>query len=195
MSRQRYKDEALKTITIQGNKYDINVDSDGEFTCRVGVDFLKTDTLKEMIKLVGRSARKNKVEVAIPAMLIGARVRDDDSPYSHRRGVTIGFTCKPITVIGIDNSTNELKYRDADGHVGKRERFGFDDREYIGKPMTPAEVKEWLRLRKEKHAAADAFSTFNKKFEFKDLHGLVKDALNAAVDDPKETPEADEDPR
>src|SRR5579885_2915539 len=150
----------LKSQTINGVKCEIRVGDDGELTCMVAGEWLKADTLKALVNDLKRVTKKMKVEVAVPAMLIGVEKRKMEG----WREKFVGYTCMPITLIGIDWRKNQLKYRTADGEVKIEGRTGFSlrDKGYIGKVMTDEEVAEWVRLRKERDAADEAFRKFDE---------------------------------
>lgn len=186
----RYKRDVLKTVTIDGQKFEISVTSDGEFTCHVGGDYLKADRLVDLRKLMQRSVRKAKVTVAIPAMVMGVARSSGSGHY--RKGGKV--TCHPITIIGIDHAALEVKYRYADGTMASAARHSMRDDFSFAKPMTPEQVKEWHTLRDAKHAASDAFRTFVEKHEWRDIYGDTRQALADAADDPKEAPEPTEFP-
>ena len=187
----RYRHDVLKTIRVRGEKYEISVNSDGEFTAHVAGDYLRETTLAELLKKIKRSANKRHIEVAIPAML--SRVNDYTAGGFHERKFK-GITCKPITLIGVETNYMQVKYRDWDGKVCKHERGGHGE-EKILKPMTPDQVKKWAQLYKAKNDAATAFYEYEKPFVFEQPYSAVKDALNAAVDTPVEPPEESDDPR
>lgn len=180
----------LKTVKVAGVKYEINVGEDGEFTVWFSGDTLRSDTLKGLLPQLRRLSAKQKVEVAIPAMLIGTRT-ETGSGWSRK---TSEPTCLPITLIGIDVESGNIKWRGADGYIGKSSRWSSDN-EHIGKPMTPDEVTEWKRLRKAKLAADDAFSTFGHQFTWHAAEDAVKAALSAKVDSEGDVPDADGEPR
>ncbi len=191
--RRRGTSGALKEFRINGELYEIHVNSDGIFYGRVGPDSFEANTLAEVERNIRRVAKKLKREVAIPAMLIGAEVKYDGE-HSHMRGNVVGRTCLPITIIGIDWRTNELKYRGPDGQVMKRRRWGPEAQ--FGRRMTEMQVEQWKQFRKAKIAAEKAFNNYEKEFEYKDVEKDVEQAIRDLSDDPKETPDTKtEDPR
>lgn len=138
--------------------------------------------------------------MAIPATLMN--VEAVLKPGSHFKAPTHGRTsCFPVTLIGIDHRSEEVKFRDAEGRVNTMGRaggsFGRNRDAKLGKPMTPDEIKKWEELLDAKQKAKDAFYRFNEKFEFGygKAEEMVKKAQGEKVDDPGEEPEPDEDPR
>lgn len=186
----RYRNEPIKTMKIAGVKYEIHVNSDGVFSCHVGLDHLKADTLKALIPQMQKSAKRLTVSVRVPATLFNVNIYDDGSIYNRK---FIKVSCVPITLIGIHGDTHEIKFRDHEGKLRKGERFRNDEREFIGKPMKPASVAEWERLKAAKRKAEDEFDEFEKRFKWDDVYSVVKDAIEAAADKPED--EDTEDPR
>jgi hypothetical protein len=190
---RRPKSDALKAFRVNGELCEINVNSDGIFYGRIGPDSFEADTMAEVERNMRRVAKKLKREVAIPAMLIAAEVKYD-GPHSHMRGNVVGRTCLPITIIGVDWRTNDLKYRGPDGQIMQRRRYGQESQ--FGKRMTPEQVEQWAALRKAKREAETAFSDFEREFEYRDIEKVVEQAIRDLSDDPKEQPVTEtEDPR
>ncbi len=192
MRKRRYTNvDPIKTITVDGTKFDIHVDSDGEFRCHVEGDFLRSDTLKALLPQIKRAAKKKHINVAIPATIMGVSSYTEGSHY-HRK--YLGETCLPITLIGIDHQYNRVKYRNADGSMAGHERFNRQGT--IAKPMTAADVQEWKRLYQAHESARKAFESFESKFEMKNVMDTVKDAIAQKADTVIEPPdESNVDPR
>lgn len=195
MKRTRYSRDTgvLKTVKVQGNKIDIRVDDDGQFGAHVGADHIHDITLNGLMKQLQKSARKLKIEVAIPATLLGEQMYTSGGHFTRK---FIGVGAYDVTVYALDEDNFQVKFRGKDNNDGpithKSKRY--DSK--LMKPMTIIDVKEWNRLRKERDKARDAFDKYEDRFEFRDLRERVKKALAEAVDDPNENPDTDTgDPR
>lgn len=187
MGRRRYSEDPLKTVQILGQKVEIHVDSDGEFRAKVGLDFLKADTLKALVAKARTAAQKTRVKVSIPATLVGVQ-EWNGTGYSRQYK---GMTCKRVTLTGINPKSERLNFVYENGTPGTQERFG--DRYDIGKPMTDAEIAEWKRLYKAKVSTADTFHKYEEKWKMKDPFKIVQDAMAAALDDAHEDDAVDDD--
>lgn len=179
-------------MQIQGEKIEINVDSSGFFTARVGLDYLKFETLKELEAAARKALRKTRVTVAVPATLIHV------SKYS---GVGYtrkyhGETCRRVILTGINPKTDEVNYVFEDtGEKGAHERFGSRSGKF-GRPMTDDDIREWERLHREKKAAEERFEKFERKFvgeyssrNFFEAEKLVRAAIQAKADEANEEEE------
>ena len=187
------KYEPIRVIKVRDKKYEIHVDKDGEFRCNVGPTYLKSDRLAELLPRIRREADKQRIEVSLRGMVCGVG-RHTGTRWNRKHEPE---TCHAITVFGVNDEKHTVRYRyDSGGVETERERHGWDSDFMFAKPMTPADVKEWHRLRDARDKARSAFEKFKEKWEWKDVYADVLKAQAEAVDDPKEEPETEtDDPR
>lgn len=192
MGRLRYGSGSVCERKILGQKVKIEVDSEGIFRASINGDYHTCDTLAGLLPKLRRSAQKARITVAIPATLVDVGKYTSGSHF-HRKYLGVG--CVDILLTGFDPRTDEIQFRNVDGTPYEKERHSRFMRDDIRRPMTKAEQAEWVRLHNEKERTRKAFEAYEKKFQM-DARKVVKDALNAAVDDPKEAPtDESEDPR
>lgn len=177
-----YSREPLRTIVVNRARYDIHVDSDGEFSAHVAGDYLKSDRMEDLIMQIKRSARKTTVAIAIPVTVLGHHRTRRNGPFS---STFIGYV-HDGTIIGYHPDESVFRIRFEDGAVETLEEWGTKGDFAIARRMTVEEAKTWERLRRERDKAEGRFDTFTKRFEIKDLRGKVKAAYNAAIDTPEE---------
>jgi predicted glycosyl hydrolase (DUF1957 family) len=201
MRGRRWRSETIRTITIAGETYTIDVNSDGEFSTHVGGEYIKSDKLAAVLARMKKAARAARVEVAIPIMLLGHR-RFSGTKWHRERVKGDAFRA---TVYGINRKRDEfmIRYDDAakdtiSETLGRRWSGGDS---FIAKPAkNPADeatmIAEYHRLVKAKDDAIAAFEKFRDKHRFEDIRKVVEQAQREAVDDPKEPAvEESEDPR
>lgn len=186
--------DVIREIVVNRRRYEINVNSDGEFTAYVAGDHIRHDTLKATMSEIRRRAKKLEVRISIPVTVLGHGRRIGRRLHRQYIGdVHHG------TIIEYDDDSSEYKIRFDDGGLETFSRWGGrveSDEFTIAKPMSQAEVKEWARLRDTKRKASDRYEEYTRRFTFKDVHSVVKDAYEAAIDQPNEKSEIpDDDPR
>lgn len=195
MARRRFGEDILKTIKVRGRSIEIRVSTDGEFFASAGTDHVRSDRLADLVAKVRRAIQKTKVSVAVPATAMDLQKMTHGVTRIHEKYV--GQTCRRIVVTGIDPRDNDLVWRWENGE--KPDKYHDDvrlnHRMEFGKPMTDAQIAEFERLSKAKRVADDAHYKFSEQFRWRELFGAVKEAIDAAVDAPKEEPEADGDQR
>jgi hypothetical protein len=178
MSRRYRSREALREITVNGEKYTIDVDSEGQFSCRVDGDFLRTDRLADLLPQIRRIAQKRRVFVAVPAVITGiAREKPNpEKPWVHEY---YPRACHRITLTSVNPKTNEINFIFEDGTKSSKERAGWRDDVKFCKPMTDEQMAEWKRLIDDRDRALKAFESFIKRFEMKDPHETMRKAIDA----------------
>lgn len=171
----------MRSIVVNRREYAIDVNSDGEFTAHVAGDYIKHDTMAATIAEIRRKAKKLEVKIAVRVTVLG-----------HGRFTGVRWHRKHVgdvhhgDIVEYDNESSAYKIRFDDGGVETLSRFDGHHDFLIAKPMSGPEVKEWERLRKERDAASERFNKYARRFEFKDIHGVVKAAYEAAIDTPNE---------
>lgn len=190
-----YKREVIKTVTILGEKIEIFVNSEGEFSARAGGEGHRADRLADLLPKLRRSAQKRRVKVAVPATVIGVGLYDGGPRFNRKY---LGIGCKDVLLTGIDPRTDEVTFRNTDGSVLDKDLYNFHRVHgdlLFCRPMPPEAQQEYTRLYTARQAAKDAMSEFEETWKL-NAYAAVKEAINAAVDDPKEDlVEESEDPR
>jgi len=190
VSRSHYSRDKLKTVQIYGEKVAIDVNTDGKFSAKVGLDFCQADTLAELMVKLRKAGKKTRVTVAVPASLMGYQLFKGENSWNRK---FIRTTCVRITMTGINPKTDEIQFRHEDGT--KVEQGRWSNRTEFGKPMTDEQIAEYDELYVAHQRAQEKFEAFVDRFKLKDPFEVVRKAITQAADEVTEEPEVEEDPR
>lgn len=194
MSRFSYG--ALKTIRVLGQKVEIYVSgSDGEFSARIGPDYFKSHSLKDLEAQLRKAAKRQRITVAIPATMLGGGLVQGSGyhrKYHHVDGCHVIIT-------GLDPREHRsvtLKH-ETNGDVQSHEQWSIDRHGTLCRRMTAADIKHYRELKAAQRKVDSEFESFMKKWKIEDPVALVQAAISEKADTPDESEaiEDDGDPR
>jgi hypothetical protein len=186
---RRWGREALKTVQILGERVEVSVNTDGEFSAKIGLDYCRADTLKALMGQLRKAAGKTRITLALPATIIGYNKYSGHGVYRKFLGVSVARG----VITGINPKTNEIQFTHDDGEKESGRWAG--DRRSFGKPMTDEQIAEYERLYVAHSRAEKQLEAFVERHRYKDPFDTVRKAIAQAADEVKEEPEVEEDPR
>lgn len=185
----------LKTLTVNGQKFEIFVSPDGVFSARGAGEWLSDETLKGLLAKIRKSAKRIKIVVAVPVTVLGRQL--STPRYSRHKWIS-GHGVQHITLTGIHGKYECAMYRDDvlpdDRGLTSDLRSGYRDHEQFVRRLTDDEAAEFKRLSLAAEAAKEALHAFVGLRKV-DPDELAKAAIAEKIDTPDDPAEQDEDPR
>lgn len=174
----------LKTITIDGRAFSIEVDNDGRFHAEHDGDALAADTLAEIEKKLRARCRRAKVRLSLPVSVAGVVIQQKDryGRVSGRRIDGIGTMHATITGLHAQNSDVLLEY--PDGEKERRGRWG--EAGFLTQRLSNAQIAEYVRLATADRDAHDALEAWKKKHAIDDPAAYVREHAAAQLDEADE---------
>jgi hypothetical protein len=178
---------------ILGRMYTITLStSSGSFRSSVNGDHVSADTKDELVKEIQKRARKARLKVSVPATQIDVVEKEF---FGGRKQWIFGVGTRDLVLTGIHSRTGKVLVKYTNGETTQVSgRWGRSSE--IVKRLTKAEIEEYKKLKRAAMVATEAYAKFEKKVRL-DPEKVVREAMNEAVDDPREDDEDDypEDPR
>jgi hypothetical protein len=179
----------IGTEKIDGRSYEILVTEDGTFCSEILGERVTAPTKADLVKQLRSKARKAKVRLAISATLVATVV--EPSKWGKDLNFTAGVGAHTVTITGLHSQNGDVLLR-LDGQNGKSHRWsggGWRNQEgVLCARLTPTEDQEYRTLHQAFLDAQAAYETFINAHRIKNPKDWVSEQVNAAVDDPKESP-------